>query len=184
LAAEDEVFYPAMAEGQLTVLQSYDTVEEIPLLYVLMDISLSMQEPMQSGRRHDWSRTLAIKLLSDAVSGEAQFFFRSFSASPHQLQAADSPDAALALIERLLCLGMAPDGTNIRAALQQAAADIREERLPNSRCEILLITDGEDSAVTEESLRGILRDDIQIHGVLIGSRSPAIEAVAKTYHPY
>lgn len=183
LIMSDEQFYPALADQSLTVLQPYERKEARKRLYILLDVSQSMEEPMGNGMpRHVWARGVTVNLLLEAVRGDAEYFLRAFDGNSHDLHEAHTPDEAEKLIDHILRRGFSGNGTNIMNAVRTAAKDIRSRGGEIERSELLLISDGEDKSMDDEAaVRKVLGDDVRLHVVLIGKDSAALKRVASTY---
>lgn len=179
-------FYQAAAEGNLTVMQSYESETVRKRAYILLDISRSMQELMGRGtQRHIWSRGVAVNMLRRARTGDAEYFIRRFSGSPDRLMKASSASEASALIAEILDTGLSDSGTDIGAALKQAANDIRRQNSNIKATDILLISDGQDNGgLTAEQLKRILGKDIRLHVASIGIENPMLRDAATTYRVF
>ncbi|HSD12501.1 MAG TPA: hypothetical protein VLC10_02990 [Patescibacteria group bacterium] len=183
LIMPDEQFYPALADQSLTVLQSYERKDARKRLYILLDVSGSMEDPMENGMpRHVWARGVTVNLLLEAVRGDAEYLFRPFDGQSHERREAATPEQAEKLIDHILSRGFSGNGTNLMNAVRTAAKDIRSLGNEVERSELLLITDGQDQSMDDEAaVRKVLGDDIRLHVVLIGTESPALKRVASTY---
>lgn len=183
LIMSDEQFYPALADRSLMVLQPYERKEQRKRLYILLDVSQSMEEPMANGMpRHVWARGVTVNLLLEAVRGDAEYFLRAFDGNSHELHEAHTPEEAEKLIDHILRRGFSGNGTNIMNAVRTAAKDIRSRGTEIERSELLLISDGEDKSMDDEAaVRKVLGDDVRLHVVLIGKDSAALKRVAASY---
>ncbi|MDO8558559.1 MAG: hypothetical protein Q7S09_05260 [bacterium] len=180
---DDEEFYLRLAENDLLILQSHETHVDQKLLYILLDISPSMNEPMTSGYpRHIWARGVIVNLLLKAMAGKAKYFMRYFDSGPEKLQQILTSQEAEQLLDKLLSSHSVGSGTHIFSAFAQAVKDIRELGGDVSRSEILLITDGEDNSMDNtETVKDLMGKDIRLHAVLIGTDSKSLKQVAQTY---
>jgi hypothetical protein len=178
-------FFEDAALGDLQVMQSYETVVTQKLLYILMDVSGSMQEQMRSGKpRHIWSRAIGVSLMLDALRGNAKYFLRFFDGRPLDLIQVTTPEESKRATSIILNTGLTMGGTDIPRALAQAANDINNNAGDIAKSEVLLITDGEDDKMTASDLRRLLGANIRLHVLIIGSRSPVLKEVATTYKEY
>lgn len=180
LAMDDESLDMALAQSSLPVLRSYETRTETRLLHIVMDVSYSMKDPMQDGLpRHVWSRAIAINLLRQALAGDAKFMLRFFDGSPFPLNIVRTQDEALRVIDVVFRTGLTEGGTNIWNAVSQAIRDIRED--PANRCDILLITDGQDSSISDIVAAKAELGEIKLNVAAIGTESGVLRSIAHNY---
>lgn len=181
LAQDDDAFYGRIVTSEHLILQAYESTSDEKILYLLLDGSGSMDEKMSDGvERHVWARAVVIRLLAEAVRGGTSYLLRLFDEEPKALQQATNSEEADKLIRKIVSSGFTSGGTNILKALRKAVSDIRTKQGQFSLAEIVLITDGEDGAITEGELLKLLGSDIRLHLILIGRRSPALEGVASS----
>lgn len=178
---EDDAFYAAMAEQRLTVLQPYEEIATKKRLYLLLDVSGSMETgKMRDGlARHVWARGVAVNLLLKALRGEAEYVCRAFDGQAHAPIEARTEAEAIALMDHLLDRGFGGGGTDIMRALRAAVADIRS-RGEAFETDILLISDGE-SELDARGIEALLGSDIRLHVMQIGgAANPTLRSVAAT----
>ena len=184
LTEEDE-FYRQIASNEMLVVKFFESIVRAKLLYILLDVSGSMQEQLQSGSpKHVWARGVVINLLVNAQREGGKFFFREFASDPYGLIVVENPSEMKSLANRLLQQTFDGGGTNIRSAVQTAVNDIRTKGGDLAESELLVITDGQDE-MDESWLRSLLKDDINLHYVALGndthSASILLQKVAKTF---
>lgn len=186
LAGDDALFEMHLVEGTLPRMQSYDQHTDEKQLYVICDVSGSMDNQMPSGciQKHIWSRGVLVSLLMDAIRGNSQYNLRFFDTKSFPLQQARTSQEAQSLIKYVLDNGRSGGGTSIFTALAQAVTDIRSGGEFSSN-EILLVSDGEDGSVANpEQISGMLGPDIKLHTVMIGNRSPSLQSASQTYREF
>lgn len=175
---DDDLFYRKFATRDLMCPEYYDVVEKFKRLYILLDISESMFElgaRMPDGHMRDtWARGVVASLLVDAINGQAEYLFRPFSNTVHDLKSATIPEEAEKLLSLVVNNPERGSGTNIGNAVRTAVENVRKRQTQESRMNhILLITDGDDQAgLTREHLIKALGEDIKLHVVLIGTSWP------------
>ncbi len=170
LALDDDVFYARLAADELRVFDYTETRAGRKVMYMLLDVSPSMQEALfgRSYMRHIWARGVAIKQLIQALRGEATYFLRYFAGVPGRLYEATTVPQAQAIINNLFDLGFTESNTNIQQALETAVEDIREREHACAQAEILLLSDGE-SPLDTQLLKRQFGNRIRLHTVLIGN---------------
>ncbi len=181
-------FYAALAQEELMILQSYEHIAQARQLYILEDISGSMDQKMGSGKRlarYIWAHGISLNLALQALNGEAVFARREFDGEPHHLIEVNSREEAEKLIDRVVRSTTSSGGTNIYAALKKAAEDIRSRGSGELGTDILLITDAEDTSINRTDLvRKLLGDDLRLHVVLIGVSTSPLSKVATTFRSF
>lgn len=180
-------FFVKLVTGEMRVLQPYETQKRRRIMYLLRDVSPSMDEGMADATaRHQWARGVMVGLLTQAVRGEAVYLFRNFASKAHKLGRVSTPDEAEALIDELLVKPGQGSGTDIQAALKAAVADIKKEAgSDSSLSDILLISDGESQRPLDPKwLKATFGEDIRLHVAMIGLESPLLKEVATTYRVY
>ncbi len=183
MALDDDQFYQQLATDGLFRLQPYEERVQQKLLFVLVDVSGSMDENMPNGMpRHVWARGVTISLLLRAARGEAKYFLREFDGKPHSLKTALTPDEADRLIRHVYNTGFSGSHTYIFGAVSQAVEDIKTKGGEISRAEIVLITDAQDPSMNDvETVRQLLGDNTRLHVAVIGCQSPPLRQVAASY---
>jgi len=182
---DDDLYYIQAVTGGLHITQAFEKDIRRKRVYLLLDISPSMDEEMVGGfTRRTWALGLAVRLLVEAMRGDAEYLYRPFYDSVGPLSRIDSPEQAQDLMDRLSVGGDRGDGTNIARALQRAAQDIRSSELSVDTSDVLLISDGQDNNLTEDWLRELLGADIRLHVALLGPESAILKSVATDYMVY
>lgn len=177
--------YERFAKGELQVVSYYEYVTTEAILHLVLDVSSSMLELLNSGvRKSIIARAVAYKLLTRARIGAAKFLLRFFDGNVHRLKKANNPEEAQKLAELVRDNGFSGGGTEILGAIQTAVRDIKKEMQssPSFAAEIMLITDGEpNTPFTADELREIL-GDVKLHVVIIGNAdNEALKSVATSY---
>jgi uncharacterized protein with von Willebrand factor type A (vWA) domain len=185
LLMTNDQFYHALAEQHLLILQHYEQIVKQKLLYMLLDVSGSMERVMANGMpRHVWARGVTLNLLRKALHGDAQYYMRMFDGGTYDLYQSLNADEAARLIDLVLNLSFRGEGTNIFGALQRGCADIREQSSVKE-AELLLITDGEDGVkYSVEKVKELLGDDIRLHIAFIGTQSEVLRQAAHSCHNF
>lgn len=178
-------FARQLVMNELLVINFYEKNVKARLLYILLDISGSMQFLLLSGLpRHVWARGVIINLLIQAQKDGGKFFYREFGDSPRVLRIVQTVPEMKALAQLLLRETKDDGGTNIKAALSAAVQDIRTQGGDIANADLLIITDGEDD-VDSAWLKDLLKDDIKLHFVALGlstkSGRESLKGVAKTF---
>lgn len=180
LESEDQ-YYGRLAQQDMLVQQSYEENVNQKLLYILLDVSGSMDTPMVNGLpRHVWARGVTVNLLLKAVDGQAKYFLRTFDSRPHDLSQATTPAEADHLVDFILNSAFSGGGTNIEVAITTAINDIRTKGGDISQSEVLLISDGESPMDVDEIQRR-LGSDIRLHIVLLGNADSALRRIAASF---
>lgn len=176
MVVDDGLFYQNFVTRQIIRPEYYEEMETFKRLYILLDVSGSMflkgGSLMPDGHVRDtWARGVVVSLLVDAVNGNAEYLFRTFSTEVSPLSSARTPGEAEGLLTKIVRDGSGGGGTAIGKAVTAAVSDIRRLQSSDSRINhILLITDGDDQAgLTRGELSASLGSDVQLHVVLIGT---------------
>ncbi len=185
LAMPDDVFFPQFGEDGLHVVQHYEQVEKVRRMYLLIDISGSMNEPISKteATRIQWAAGVALKLMLKAQAGEAEFLLRYFDNDVYSLRRVTSANEATAMVNELVRLRDAHGGTNIQSALKAAVKDMASSKSDFDTSDLLLITDGE-SELSKSWLRKTFGSDIRLHVAMIGQHNPVLEKVSTSYQVY
>lgn len=186
LVADDDEFYRRLANSELTILQPYTTTLNRKTLYILMDVSQSMEAHMNAGvMRHTWSRAVALSLLLKAVKSEANYLGRPFDGQAHDLWKVEGEAQAEQVMDFVINHGASGGGTDIGSALAQACADVAPLVARFGSADVLLITDGQDDSLRESAVRKMLGTNINLHVASIGCTAPAaLVACATTYKEF
>lgn len=181
---EEDEFYAALTQNQLCVLQGMEYLVSQPLLYLLLDGSGSMKDPMP-GRdvpKHIWARGVAVSLLLKAVRGQAEYMLRIFDAKPHERQQATNREEAIELILYLIKGGYTGGDTSILTAIRTAVDDIAQDPGRFSRAHVMLISDGLDNKVNSPAVVTQLLDKkTLLHVAMIGAHSVHLKGAATSY---
>jgi uncharacterized protein with von Willebrand factor type A (vWA) domain len=167
--------------GELQRPQYFESTQKAKLLYILLDVSPSMNESLRTGTlRHVLARGVAANLLLSANEQGGKYFFREFGGVVGDLVEAVTAESAEQLARVLLNEHHSLSSTDIPGAIARACEDIRTRGGELAQAELLLISDGE-SNMNEGSLRVTL-GNINLHVVILGDSSNEVLAhVAKTF---
>jgi hypothetical protein len=183
---DDDPYFIGLAQNEFLAMRAHARVVRTKLMYLLVDISPSMEDPMSNGvPRHQWARAIVISLLLKAITGQAKYFLRMFDNNPEELIEATTPKQARDLLDVLLNHRPCGSGTNVAAAFRQAVTDIRGRGGEISQSEILVITDGTDgTAIDPTEARRLMGSDIRLHVAIIGVSAPTLQEVATSYREF
>jgi uncharacterized protein with von Willebrand factor type A (vWA) domain len=175
-------FALAIAEESILVPRYYDVENQVHILYVLLDVSPSMQEKMYNGlSRSIWARGVLLSLLFKAVKGGAKYWLRFFDAGVSDLMKIETPQQAKSLIDTILNRQANGNGTEIYSALKTAVKDLQEDTRKLT-VDILLVSDGQDT-LDYSTLRHLF-GEFRLHVVQLGESSNAILAKAATSYKH
>lgn len=167
LAYDDALFYAFVGDENFTVVQHYREVPQKKLMYILLDVSGSMNGDMRGGgTRIQWAAGVALRLMMRAQAGEAEFLIRFFGNAPYELHVIRTPQQAREFAQKLVRLRDYNEGTDINLALRTAVDDVQTADTTTS--DILLITDGEAN-VDEAWLRQTFGENLRLHVAMIGN---------------
>ncbi len=168
-----------IATGDVPIIEHYEKVTQVALFYMLVDVSQSMAEGGSSGLpKYITARGVACHLLSKAIEGKAKYFLRFFDGSVHEKKSALTAAEAQRVFNLVARSGYSGGGTNISHAIEIAVRDIKKEG--NIEAEIILISDGEDSSLDEDTLRSLL-GNIKLHVIVLGPDNTVLRQVATSY---
>ncbi len=185
LMLDDDEFYSRLAQNDLTILQSHDTVVDRKTLHILMDASGSMKEAIGKLRRSIWARGVTLNLLLKAMRGDSQYLFRAFTAVPHELHSVFNQKQAGALMDTILGTNFEDGDTQILIAIKQAVQDIRNLNKGVGMSDILIITDGQDTNIKNSGMiKQLLGNDIRLHVASIGVESEQLKQAATSYRVF
>jgi len=187
LALTDDVFYPLFGEDELQVTRHFERLQKRRRVYILLDISGSMEGHMQSGRgtRIQWAAGVALKLMLKARAGQAEYLLRFFGDTAHERQQVSTPEEAQVMIDTLIRLRDWNEGTDIEDALRTAVDDITSADDEIETSDILLISDGEAS-LDQAWLHDTFGEDIRLHVAMIGLDNPVLadQTISTSYEVY
>lgn len=192
-AAVDDVFYGRVAGHSLQKNQHHDPETAKHALHILLDVSCSMRSNFGSFNFYPGmvlSKAALAALLAIAVSRRVEseqghMMMRTFDNGPGPLIKASVATQFDHLRNVVSVCGFNGGGTSIVAALDAGIRDIKAlgKTSPLGKCELLLITDGEDSDLAANL--GRFRTDLGdiVLNVLdaSGSRNADLEALADIY---
>ena len=150
-ALPDDMFNARVAKRSLQVRKFSEQEDKKFLLYVLVDISGSMSEPIGGGggwglvTRGQIASTLAIAMLTRVREDGGMVFKRFFEDAPATRSSARKKVEFEPLLRSLALADYNGGGTNVTLALRTALEDISQAKDEIRDCEILLITDGDDT---------------------------------------
>lgn len=189
-----EVFDAREDRKELTKIQHTEPDEKKQLLYILIDVSGSMQGqlPDKSGRglisRSALCATFSIALTERVEDDKGIVFLRFFAGAPGARASATKKEEFDDMRKRIALASFNGGGTDILAALQIAVDDIsranKQEELASA--EILCITDCEDY-FDEAAISAVIKDvefnvlDVSGHDFDPKSTSGALQRLATKY---
>jgi hypothetical protein len=150
-AMDDAAFDAKLAKRELTVSSYQKHEDKKHLLYCLKDISASMQAPVCPGNsrsfltRNHVGNTLLAALCQRVDTEGGMMFARWFSDRPGAIHQAKKKPEFPALLKDIIDSDANGGGTSIIAALHIAHGDITSARDEIGKCEVLLVTDMDDT---------------------------------------
>ncbi|MDP2656615.1 MAG: VWA domain-containing protein [bacterium] len=170
----DEIFWQRAVEKRLPVREYVKVDEQKQLIYLLVDCSGSMGD----GKRVVKAGGILLNRVKAVIRGEAELFLRLFDGSPHDLKEARNEQQGRELLDMIKNKGTYSGGsTNFSAAISQAVKDINADKARFHRCDIIMVTDGDDSLGTHEPL-----GDIKLHVFSVASENEALKNIATSHH--
>jgi len=155
---DDDLFTKKVMEHSLNIIQPQSRTLKRQVLYMLLDVSGSME-----GDRGIYASGVAVSLLRQALREKATYFLRYFDYQPSELRVIKTKEEAQKMIEELLKQPYSGGGTNFNGALNTAIYDIKNDPVQFEEAEIMMITDGDCATnVTRDTL-----DFIKLHTVVI-----------------
>jgi uncharacterized protein with von Willebrand factor type A (vWA) domain len=189
LALPDELFYLKLAKRELLVERHVQRITQSAVLHILLDVSMSM-----AGEAGIIANAITMAFLKSYMDSGDKFLMRFFDGGQHSLMQAFDDESMRYVTSRVATFGFSGSGTKIQNAVVCACEDIARFRDVGDKefgeAEILLITDGEDSAdasVLKEALElsGTKLNTILITGKVdrdrIASYEPLLEASTKFF---
>lgn len=159
----DELFWAKAASGKLLMGEFQEPSPRRQVLYVLMDTSGSMGDPVRGQpNTSQWKIRLAsgiaLAYLLLAMRRGNQYVLRPFDMMPHRAILARNKEEAMLAMTELLSASFSGGGTDISHAVGVAVDDIVDLRSQSTRnlwSDVLLITDCESSLrVCREDMDG------------------------------
>lgn len=155
-------------------LEGTESLEQGPVI-VAIDASSSMQ-----GARYQWAMGVAMALIESALKAKRPFRLFSFHVRVNEVFSVERPsDLTIGLLEEMLCNSFSGGGTNIGAAIQEAAK-LATEKPVWKRSDLVLVTDGDDTGWGAEVATLKETVGLNTYGIAVGRKfKPAeIEALA------
>ena len=169
LAQPDEVVDSKLANKTLRVVQRRDEIAEDQYVYVLLDISGSMDgSPLMCGK------ALLIALCKDTLEQGKMFYYRFFNDSTSPEYTVDQTNWKEFLM-RVVTLSTS-GGTNIMRTLSHVGVDIKTKKLD---MEMVLITDATESIDPAEVKERVPTDTSVL--LIADSRSQSTKSVIGQY---
>jgi len=143
------------------------------------------------GKRHNMAVAVLISLCRKSIKDGDKLFIRLFDESPHKRMDVTTAGLAKRTEYSLLTSSFSGGGTSITNALRKATDEIEQfKNDPNSdigKCEILLITDGEDYGIDVDHYKGrFKKNQIDLHTVLVAEGTDAghdsLKALSVTFN--
>lgn len=192
-ALDDETFDAKVGKKTLQV-RKYDKPEDKKfLLYGLVDVSISMNAQLRGSNyamltRGNVASTLVAALMHRVKKDEGLAFIRFFAMSPGRRYQAKNPAQFDDLIKQVIRQDYNGGGTSIISAVRTAIADIAAAKDEVAKCEILLVTDGDDriTAVEEQFIADSMKKYKIMFNVLdvnpnSGGAATSLKKVATKY---
>lgn len=169
-ALSDEQFDAKVGKKTLQVRKFEEPEPKKFLLYGLLDVSYSMQDPIGTTAysmltRGNVCSTLFASLLHRVKTDGGISFLRFFADRPGPMSAARNDQQFDHMIRRVVDQDYNGGGTNIPGALRQAVNDIIAAKDEIAKSEIIVVTDGEDSFSDAEV--AFFRDKMKTHKIVI-----------------
>ncbi len=167
----DDIFMQKFAKKQLQVRDYQSRRLKKQALYLLVDVSGSMQ------RRGIYASGVALSLVRQAVTEGSIYFLRFFDHTVKNLNRITNEQEAEKMMDILMKRPYSGGGTNIDHAIRVAIQDISEDKNKFEKAEILVITDGDDDVhVSKDDLKGI-----KLHSTVIEGHNSGLKNVSDTY---
>lgn len=190
LAADDDIFYPNLATGNVFIQQPVEFqgvyadqfFAPRKIYRISQDVSGSTR-----GDRIAWSRMLDYLLLRKARNAGADFLLTTFTDSIVESVSATSEDMstfdkANAFINHNIA---ADGGTNINLAILDQLRQIEEENekaKAKQDAQIIIVTDGTEG-INEKLITQKIKDNqVKLHTVVLGKRHDQLKRVSDKYH--
>lgn len=165
---DDDYFDKRAAVKELGVRIYEMPKEKAQLLYILLDVSASMQDSVVSNwPKGNIASAFCLALLSKVMDRQDIFYLQPFSGSPGKILVAENNKTAREVSNWLRKCGFNGGGTDIRASLLTAAENVKQAKDKLSGADVLIITDGEDSAVDAAEIKKSL-GKTKLHILMIG----------------
>lgn len=183
MALPSDVFYPKLIRRELTVRGYTTKKEHKQILYMLVDISTSMRDPISTTTPCSRiARAIAIAYIRKMTKYNDITALRFFGDGCTSLLKASNIKEASVLINKLLTQPTDQDNTNIPYAVYTAIKDIESTKKENAlikEADILLISDGKSNINAQEMKKKLGK--IKLHTALIGCKSDALKFCSETY---
>ena len=172
-AFDDDIFIQKLLKKELLVRDYQSRRLKKQALYLLIDVSYSM-----NGRMRDvYASGVALALIRQVISEGSVYFLRFFDSRPGKLHRITTEKEAKEMIKILIRKPYSGGGTNIEMAIRQAIEDITKDPIKFEKAEIMIITDGEDGIeIRKKDLK-----KIKIHSTVIDGDNAGLKAISKTY---
>lgn len=145
LTYDQAQFDAQLARKSFRIEQPMERYQKNQLIYVLADSSGSMDCRL----REQFMKAVVISLGRNAIENNGHLYLRWFTSSPSPLYKISTRDHWYGFLERVVDKSM-NGGTNLHSALFQASDDIQNSSEVVDETEIVLVTDGTESANPEE----------------------------------
>lgn len=175
-AMPDEVFDKKLAEKSLTKRQNLEPETQKQLLFVLHDVSDSMNSvlawnPQISFSCASMSKSIILAFIEKIKADKGIFCYAPFEGNLGRIQRGDD-DVSITRIESYVSKSASNGwGTDIQAALVGSMKFIAKQTDELKRAEILLLTDGLSNMNYDVMERERAKADCTIHTVMINPKS-------------
>ena len=172
-ALDDKIFDRKLINKELLVRDYQSRSLKKQALYLLVDVSGSMQD----GRKNAYASGAALSLVRQAVSEGSTYFLRFFDESPHDLHKITNKKEAEKMCDDLVREPYSGGGTKIDNAIDKAIEDIKNDPVVFEKAEIMVITDGEDFVSSDKKRLG----KIKLHSTVIDGENENLEKISDSY---
>lgn len=162
--------------------------EKAQLLEIVVDVSPSMtagQHDISGVARINMAMAVAVLLVGKHLDDGSRYYYRQFAGIVGELRKAETSAEKRHFLHFLVnqTEDRVGTGTNIRAAVNTAANDVRVNATRGDRPEILLLSDG-DGEMSAEEVYEALGHDVTLHTVITNSMSGnfSLKSHSTTYY--
>jgi len=171
-AYDDDIFMQKLVKKELLVKDYKSRRLKRQALYLLIDISGSMNET-----KNVYACGVALAFVRQAVDEGSTYFLRFFDDNPHQLFTIKTKQEAEKMIDILIRQPFSGSGTSIQSAIKKAVEDITNSPENFEKSEIMIISDGEDHVrLDKEELK-----NVKVHSTIINGRNNELKNISETY---
>ena len=168
-----DLFHYKFSKNDLVIRQWNNKTDRKQVMYMVIDSSTSMQEVVKgNATKASWATAVALAYLNRVTDSGDRFYVRFYAGNPHIMIKATNRKEAQKAIHILLRCDFDGCSTNTVRALDVSLGDIldRDSEVKEKDCQMLLITDGEDSGLTNPLwMKSFLKQKgkIELHSVAL-----------------